>query len=349
MADRFWADDPELRAEAEALRQQHAEAERERYRNGQDHEATAIDLAAGGIMQKISWVWPGWLARGKLHILGGQKGAGKSTIAFDLLAQITSGGKFRDGTAAPLGDVLIWSGEDDMADTILPRAAVAGADINRIRHISSVTVGGVKRTFDPAADMELLVAALDKLPDLAAVLVDPVVSVMAGDSHKNAETRRGLQPLVNLAIRRNIVLLGITHFTKNTQGRDPIERITGSLAFGAIPRIVMAAAKGETEDAPRRFVRIASNIGNSGGGYEYMLRQDLVFDHDFTAQRVVWGQYLDGSPLALLENIQDQKTKQKQAAELLTVLAPGPAAVAHQRGRAGKRHLLANHRIRQER
>jgi putative DNA primase/helicase len=155
----------------------------------------------------------------------------------------------------------------------------------------------------------------------------PIVSATPGDSHKNAETRRGLQPLVDLAIERTIALLGITHFTKGSQGRDPIERITGSLAFGAIPRIAMAAAKGDSEDGPRKLVRIASNIGNSGGGFEYLLRQDLLPDHDFSAQRVIWGKQLAGSPLELLEGNQG-KSKKMQAIELLdTLLVNGPIPV----------------------
>ena len=83
--------------------------------------------------------------------------------------------------------------------------------------------------------------------------------VGTGDSHKNAETRRGLQPFVDMLSQRNIAGFGITHFTKGTQGRDPIERVTGSLAYGALARIAYAAAKSEDEDGPRRFVRIGSN------------------------------------------------------------------------------------------
>jgi putative DNA primase/helicase len=279
-------------------------------------------------METISWLWPGWLARGKLHILGGQKGTGKSTIAFDLLAQITCGGKWPDGTAAPLGDVLIWSAEDDIKDTILPRLAVAGADLARVYFIGRITSNdGVERAFDPGTDMPILLNKTRELPDLRAILIDPIVSAMPGDSHKNSETRRGLQPLVDIAVERDLALIGITHFTKGTQGRDPIERITGSLAFGAIPRVVMAAAKGDSEDGPRRLVRIGSNIGQSGGGFEYLLRQDLVPDHDFTAQRVVWGKRLEGTPLQLLENSQE-KSKKMQAIELLdSLLVNGPVPV----------------------
>ncbi len=347
MAERSWDDDPELRAEAAAERQKNA-----REAQGQ----VGLKRGAGYQMRKILWLWLGWLARGKLHILGGAKGTGKSTIAFDLLAQMTVGGKWPDGTRAPIGDVLVWSGEDDIEDTILPRFAVAGGDRDRVWFIDGVIVEGVKRAFDPATDMLGLLDAVRELPDLVAILIDPIVSATAGDSHKNSETRRGLQPLVDLAAELNIAVIGITHFTKGTQGRDPIERITGSLAFGAIPRVVWGAAKGDNEDGPRRLVRIASNIGMCGGGYEYLLRQDLVIDHDFSAQRVVWGKHLEGSPLELLENTQE-KSKKMQAIDLLdSLLFNGPipvneikaAAAAHgiswptiQRAKANAKNIIA--------
>ena len=122
-------------------------------------------------------------------------------------------------------------------------------------------------------------------------------------------------------------MIGITHFTKGTQGRDPIERITGSLAFGAIPRVVWAAAKGDNEDAPRRLVRIASNIGATGGGFEYLLRQEPLADHDFTAQRILWGNRLIGTPLELLENSPDQGKKTQALTLLDQLLVNGPIPV----------------------
>jgi hypothetical protein len=133
--------------------------------------------------------------------------------------------------------------------------------------------------------------------------------------------------MVDLAIDRNIALIGITHFTKNTQGREPIERITGSLAFGAIPRIVWGAAKGDSEDGPRKLVRIASNIGNSGGGFEYLLRQDLLPGFDFAGQRVVWGKQLVGSPMELLDDSQVQSQKLGEINFLDAALASGRVKV----------------------
>ncbi len=312
----------EIAARADATRR-HTANGAEGGANGHPVSETLIARGEISVLQKVDWLWPGWLARGKLHILGGMKGAGKSTIAFDLLAQVTCAGRWPDGTPAPLGDVVVWSGEDDMRDTVLPRIYAAGGDVTRVHWPKATIVDGIKRAFDPATNSASLLEAARKLPSLTALLVDPIVSASAGDSHKNSETRRGLQPLVDLAVELNAVLLGITHFTKNTQGREPIERITGSLAFGAIPRVVWGAALGETEDAPRKLVRIASNIGRSGGGYEYLLRQDLLPGLDFTAQRCVWGKQLVGSPMELLGGDQAQSQKLGAVKFLDDMLAGG--------------------------
>lgn len=278
-------------------------------------------------MEKVNWIWPGWLARGKMHTLAGQKGAGKSTVVFEICSKITCGGEFPDGTTSPSGDILIWSGEDDINDTIAPRLAAAGADMDRVYFISGFAINGEERSFDPATDMPRLLEEARMLPKPVALLIDPIVSASSGDSHKNSETRRGLQPLVDLTAELNLATIGISHFTKGTQGRDPIERLTGSLAFGAIPRVVWSAAKGDNEDGPRRLIRIASNIGPSGDGYEYNLYQAPVPGHDFTAQRIDWGEFLKGSPLELLERKED-KAKKTRAAELLdTMLADGAVAV----------------------
>jgi putative DNA primase/helicase len=168
---------------------------------------------------------------------------------------------------------------------------------------------------------------------LLLIIIDPIVSAVAGDSHKNAETRRGLQPVVDLLSITNAAGLGLTHFTKGTAGRDPVDRITGSLAFGALPRVLFGAAKPADQETKRRFVRVASNIGPDGGGFEYALTQELLPDFNFEAQRVVWGTQLDGDARTLLREIEDDgecatSGKMKQAsAWLRDALTAGPVAV----------------------
>ncbi len=286
----------------------------------------SIELNCGKdfTLEKIEWLWPGWLAAGKLHLLAGAKAAGKSTITFDLAARLTSGSQWPDGSPAPQGDVVIWSGEDGIEDTILPRFVAAGGDLGRIFPIKYALEAGSRRPFDPSTDIPALIQAAQRLPELRLVVIDPVVLVLpaGADSHKNTETRRGLQPLVEFAERQRVALLGVTHFTKGTADRDPIERVTGSLAFGALPRIVWGASANE-DGYQRRLVRIASNIGPTGDGFEYTLHQEPLIGRDFAAQRVAWGAKLSGSPRDLLDAIK-QTAKADAAGFLRDTLTAGP-------------------------
>ena len=125
-----------------------------------------------------------------------------------------------------------------MNDVLLPRLLVAGGDPRRVHFVDAVTDHGKPRPFDPSTDMPALVTAARLLSNLKLIILDPVVSAVAGDSHKNTETRRGLQPVVDLAAQLDACLLGITHLSKNTSGREPLERVAGSIAFGAPSRVL---------------------------------------------------------------------------------------------------------------
>lgn len=261
--------------------------------------------------EAVDWLWEGWLAAGKLHILGGQPGTGKTTIALALAASITTGGEWPDGKRAELGSVVVWSGEDDPADTLAPRLRAAGADMQRVHFVQGVRDGLEHRPFNPSEDVGALRTALADLSEVRLLVVDPIVSAVSGDSHKNAEVRRGLQPLVDLAREHRCALPGITHFTKGTAGREPVERITGSLAFGALARLVLVAAKGEAnngESGKRFLARAKSNIGPDGGGFIYDLSQGELPNYPgVLASSVLWGSTLEGSARELLAGAEQQE------------------------------------------
>lgn len=280
----------------------------------------------------VDWLWPGWLAAGKLHLIGGAPGTGKTTVAVALAATVSSGGRWPDGSRARAGSVVIWSGEDDNADTLNPRLRAAGADLRRVHVVSGVIDEGQSFAFDPARDMDALRDALRGLPDVRLMVIDPIVSAIAGDSHKNAEVRRGLQPVVDLAGELRCALIGVTHFSKGTSGRDPVERITGSLAFAALARMVWVAAKQDAnEDQPERRVllRAKSNIGPDGSGFAYDLRQEPLPGYPgIETSRVIWGEAINGSARAVLAAAEldgSERTATDEAGDWLReTLADGP-------------------------
>jgi putative DNA primase/helicase len=266
--------------------------------------------------EPISWLWKYWLALGKFHIIGGVPEAGKTTLALAYAAIVSSGGTWPDGTRSTAGNVLIWTSEDDPADTLVPRLMRMGADLDRIHFIEEAIPPGAKsRPFNPATDMPALVEKAAAIGDVALLILDPVVAAMpmTRNSHNNAETRNGMQPVVDFAKASDIAVIGIGHLTKGTAGKDPLERLNGSGAFGALPRLVMGAAKNEAigDGEPERvMVRIKSNIGPSGGGFGYHIDMATLHENPaIEATRIVWESPLEGSALELLNEAEGETSK----------------------------------------
>jgi hypothetical protein len=121
--------------------------------------------------EPIQWLWSGFLAAGKMHILGGAPGSGKTTISMAFAATVSNGGYWPDGTRAAAGNVFIWSGEDDPSDTLIPRLIAAGASRERCFFVGDVRDAGKKRSFDPAKDTTLLADAIRKAGGAALIVV----------------------------------------------------------------------------------------------------------------------------------------------------------------------------------
>ena len=310
-------------------------AEGDRAKNGR--KKVKIIMGTDVTPRPISWLWPGWLAHGKLHILAGRPGCLKTTTAIGFAAGITVGGQWPDGTRMAQGNVVVWSGEDAVDDTLLPRFLAAGGDPDHIAFIKGVEQDGKTRAFDPALDMQELTEVCAELGDVNLIIVDPLVSVAKGDSHKNAETRRDLQPLADLAERTQAAVVGVHHLTKRSEGADPVDRVSGSLAFGAAPRVILLGAldpKGGASGPRGVLMRAKSNIGPSHGGFSFSAEQRPLEDEpNISAQRILWGEYVDKSARDMLEEFEGKAKataeKKRKLVEFLTeALASGPRMAA---------------------
>lgn len=292
-------------------------------------DAVILTKASAIKVVPVQWLWQDWLAQGKVHLLAGAPGQGKTTIALAFAATVSAGGKWPDGQRCAPGNVLVWSGEDDAADTLIPRLMAMGANLDRVHFVDAARINGEVVPFDPARDMLQLTAAADQIGDVRLVVVDPIVSAIAGDSHKNTEVRRGMQPLVDLASSMGAAVVGISHLSKGTAGRDPTERVTGSIAFTAVVRVVLLAAKVKGDDGQdkRILVRSKSNIGPDTGGFEYHVEQ-MEAAPGIPTSVVTWGSAIDGTARDLLAEAEaddDGEASAKESAEefLRELLAGG--------------------------
>lgn len=290
----------------------------------------------------IRWLWPGWLAKGKLHILAGAGGTGKTTLLIGLIATITTGGRWPDGSlCSEPGNALIWSSEDDPADTLVPRLAAAGADLNRVHIIQGRTnAQGDADPFDPANDIALLRATANEIGGVSLLMLDPIVSAVKGDMHKANDVRRALQGVVDFAEQNLCAVVGISHFAKGGAGSSPADRVIGSQAFSALARTVLVAAKQEDSDV-RVLARAKSNIGTDEGGVSYTIEPCIIGD-GIEATRVLWGDAIEGSAREILGDVETTDEERLDdsddpAEALRRILSAGPLT-----GKDAKRLMTGN-------
>jgi hypothetical protein len=118
----------------------------------------------------------------------------------------------------------------------------------------------------------------------------------------------------------------VHHFTKNTSGADPLDRVSGSLAFGALPRVILTAARDQNADERRALMRAKVSNGPDRGGFDYKLeRRELDGCPGVEAQRVLWGVALEGSAREILERFEAKPAEEsKSQAFLVEALKDGP-------------------------
>jgi putative DNA primase/helicase len=262
-----------------------------------EHGRALVMVQANVIeMVPVAWLWPGKMALGKLSLIAGEPGLGKSQLAAALGATVTTGGQWpHSHERAPLGSVVIFSAEDDASDTIVPRLKSAGADLERIQIVSAVKEqlsqgAAIERSFSLQVDLPLLERAIQNLGDVRLIIIDPITSYLGRvDSHKNAEIRSVLEPVAHMAARHGAAVVGITHFSKGG-GTSAINRFIGSIGFIAAARAAFVVTiDPDSDDLARRlFMPVKNNLAARGDGLSFRIEQSLL-DNGIAASRIEWG------------------------------------------------------------
>lgn len=224
----------------------------------------------------IRWLWPGRIARGKVSMIAGNPGLGKSQVTASMTAIVSTGGTWPvDKTPCEVGNTIILSAEDDPADTIRPRLEVAGANLSRVYILDAIVEGTIadgseiRRGFDLESDLSRLGAMLEKIGGAALVVIDPITCYLGTtDSHKNSDIRALLSPLSEFAATHNVAVVCVNHFNKNSAG-EAITRVTGSLAFVAAARAVFVVARDPEQNSRRLFLPLKNNLGNDQTGLAF--------------------------------------------------------------------------------
>ncbi|MBM0232885.1 AAA family ATPase [Micromonospora sp. STR1_7] len=241
--------------------------------------------------EHIDWLWQGYIARGKLHVIDGDPGLGKSTATADLAARITAGKPWPDGQpgCTPAGVVLL-SAEDGLGDTIRPRLEAAGADLDRVVALTGITSwdedAGELYERMPAlpGDIGRIRAAVEQV-GAALVIIDPLMAYLGGDvnSHRDQDVRRALAPLAKMAEETGAAIKLIRHNTKGG-GNNALYRGGGSIGIIGAARLGFTFAR-DPEDEHRVIVACTkANITAIPQSLAYR----LVDSPDHGCARVEW-------------------------------------------------------------
>jgi len=223
----------------------------------------------------VSWLWPGRIPAGRITLLVGRPGEGKSFLTTDAAARVTTGTPWPDGSECPRGSVILISAEDDPADTIRPRLDAHYADVKRVHLLTAVRRIGENGQHDrmiTLVDVDAIETALTRIADCKLIVVDPIGSFLGGntDAHRDNEVRSVLAPIARLAEKYGPAVVVVAHRRKGA-GSVADDLALGSRAFTGIARAVWHLTRDTESKARRLLLPGKNNLAHEGNGLAFSI------------------------------------------------------------------------------
>ncbi len=230
--------------------------------------------------QEVHWLWDKHLPLGKITLLDGDPGMGKSLLALNLAARVSSGLPMPDGTPGQQGGVILIAPEDGAADTLKPRLEAAGGDPSRILLLNTVQgldakkMQVVDRPFSLSQDLELLEQAIKQTNALLVVL-DPLMAVLGHnvDSSRDQDIRAVFTPLAQLAERTGCAILLIRHLKKGPS-HNALYRGAGSIGIIAAARTGLLVAQDPYDEHKRILATTKNNLSQKAPHLSYQIGEN---------------------------------------------------------------------------
>jgi len=260
--------------------------------------------------EKVDWRWKDKLAKGKAAMLIGDPEAGKTFLTLGISTAMTRGNPLPpDVEKHEPQNVLLLSGEDGIADTIVPRLIEMGANMERVKQLKGLkkTESGDIRTLDLRTDLQRIDRELSK-GGYGMVVIDPINAYTPEvDAKADVSVRTMLRPIGELAERHQVILLLVRHLNKNERAKV-MYRSLDSIGYVAFARAVLLVGKNPDDEDESVVVVIKSSVAKKPKGISFRL-DDGVFK---------WGSVSHLTADQLLSNKSDEeKSAVDEAGEFL--------------------------------
>lgn len=256
----------------------------------------------------VEWLWKPYLPFGKLSVLQGNPGEGKTYFAMHLAAACTNGKLLPNMERMEPFNVIYQTAEDGLGDTVKPRLIEAGADLDRVLVIDD---SEVQLTL---SDERIEKAIIENNARL--VIIDPIQAYLGADVDMNRanEVRPIFMRLGQVAQRTGCAILLIGHLNK-AAGMQSLQRGLGSIDIAAAVRSVMFIGKLKHDPTMRILTHEKSSLAPPGASLAFSLGDEGGFrwvgEYDITADE-------------MLSGIEPQReTKTQQAKDLICALLAG--------------------------
>lgn len=224
--------------------------------------------------ERVSWLWPGRIPLGKLCLIDGDPGTGKSGLTGDIAARVSAGLPLPDGHSCEAGGVVLLNAEDGLSDTIRPRLDAAGADTSRVLSLATTLDSeGHERMLSIPEDLSLIERGIWRV-GAKLVIVDPLMAFLSGETnaHKDQDTRKALAPLAALAERTGVAVVVVRHLNKAT-GTNVLYRGGGSIGIIGAARSALLVAKDPEDENRRVLAPMKSNLAQPAPSLAFTLEE----------------------------------------------------------------------------
>lgn len=285
--------------------------------------------------QHINWLWHRRIPLGKITIVDGDPGMGKSLLAINIAARVSTGQPMPDGTPGKQGAVILIAPEDGAGDTLKPRLEAAGGDpsqvllLNTLECLDSKKLQIVDRPFALSDDLETLENAI-KAMKATLVILDPLTAILGYniDASRDQAIREVFTPLAQVAERSGCAMLIIRHLSK-VNPTNPLYRGAGSIGIIAAARTGLIVASHPDNPNQRILATTKNNLSKPAS--------NLVFHVVENTDGLPYIQWLGACDLTLSTLFSTGTNLSTLRQEILTVLKDsmtplGPQAIAERTG-----------------